>query len=89
VSVGHVARLLEEAGIATVILAVQAFQGRLAAMRVPRLLVSRYPMGRPVGAPGDAEGQRAAILAALELLQTAQQGGTIRTLPGAYRPHRA
>lgn len=86
---GHVARLLEEAGIPTVILAVRAFQGRLAAMTVPRLVVSPYPMGRPVGAPGDRVGQRAAVAAALELLENARRGDTIVALPGRYRPHRS
>lgn len=87
-SVGHVARLLEAAGIATVILAVRAFQSRLAGMAVPRLLVTPYPMGRPVGAPGDGDGQRATIRAALDLLDRAHERGATVTLSDPYRPNR-
>lgn len=88
-SVGHVARLLEEAGIPTVILAVRSFQSRLVPMSVPRLAISPNPMGRPVGAPGDREGQRATIMAALKLLEDAKEGGTVLTLSGQYRAYRS
>jgi hypothetical protein len=37
-------------------------------------------MGRTLGRPGDAGGQRAVILAALELLAGARQPGTMVTL---------
>jgi len=86
--VGHVARLLEAAGIATVILAVRAFQVRIEGMAVPRLLVTPYPMGRPVGAPGDRDGQRATIVAALQLLEHAQERGTTVMFSDPYRPYR-
>jgi hypothetical protein len=42
-------------------------------------------MGRVLGAPGDAVRQREVLLAALDLLQTAVAGSTIRELPGSYR----
>lgn len=77
VSVGHVARLLEEAGIATVIIAVRAFRDQLEAMTLPRVILTPHLMGRPLGAPGDAIKQRATILAALDLLENAKRGGTI------------
>jgi len=67
--VGHVARLLEEAGIATVIIAAEAFKDRLDAMRPPRLLTTPHWMGRPLGRPGAAATQRATLLAALDLLE--------------------
>lgn len=76
-SVGHLARLLEEAGIPTVIVAIRAFHDRLAAMTPPRVLITRRLMGQPLGAPGDHDTQRATILAALNLLKTAEQAGTI------------
>jgi hypothetical protein len=70
-----------------VILAARAFQDRLAAMAVPRVLSTPHPMGRPVGAPGDRTGQRAVVLASLNLLQEAKKGGTIIEFPGQYQPY--
>lgn len=67
-SVGHVARVAEEAGIATVIISADAFRGRLEAMQVPRLITTPYWMGRPLGRAGDAETQRETLRAALEML---------------------
>jgi len=76
-SVGHIARLLEAAGIPTVIVAVQSFRKRLEMMTVPRALLTPHLMGRPIGRPGDREQQQSVIQAVLELLETADQGGTI------------
>jgi len=84
VSVGHVARLLEEAGISTVIIAARAFRPRLEVMTLPRLLLTPHLMGRPLGPPGDCERQRATILAALALLESATEAGTIVELEGTY-----
>ena len=69
-SVGHVARLLEAAGVPTVIIAVEAFRGRLEAMGVPRLLTTPRWMGRPLGRPGDARSQRDTLDRALALFET-------------------
>jgi hypothetical protein len=41
------------------------------AVGVPRLAGISYPMGRPLGRPGDADGQRAVLRSMLELLTTA------------------
>jgi hypothetical protein len=49
--VGHVARLLEEAGIATVIIAIRAFRDRLEAMTPARLLLTPHLLGQPLGSP--------------------------------------
>ena len=76
-SVGHIARMLEEAGIPTVIVAVQSFRKRLEMMTVPRALLTPHLMGRPIGRPGDRKQQRRVIQAALQLLETADQGGTL------------
>ena len=84
VSVGHLARLLEEAGIATVIIAIRAFEDRLAAMTPPRVLITPRLMGQPLGAPCDRDTQRATILAALDLLKTAMQAGTIQLNTNAW-----
>ena len=83
---GHVARLLEREGIPTVTIAVAAFRPRMEVMLLPRLLLTQHPMGRPVGAPGDVEEQRATILAALDLLAQTENGGTIKVHTGRYRP---
>jgi len=79
-SVGHVARLLETAGIATVIIASRAFEKRMRMMSLPRVLLTPYLIGRPVGPPGKPERQRATVLAALELLESAKQGKTVELL---------
>lgn len=85
-SVGHVARLLEAAGTSTVIVAVRSFRPRLEAMAPPRALFTPHLLGRPIGPPWDKERQRAVLLAALDLLETAEQGGTLVEMEGGYRP---
>lgn len=67
---------MEEAGIATVILASLVFRPRLEAMTPPRVLFTPNLMGRTVGPPGEAEQQREAVLAALALLGSAKKAGT-------------
>ena len=81
---GTLASVLEEAGIATVIIAVEAFRTRMEMMTLPRVLITPHPMGRPMGPPGNRERQRETIEAALNLLETAEQAGTIREMPGKY-----
>ncbi len=80
-SVGHVARLLEAGGIATVVIAVAAFRDRLQAMSLPRLVLTPHLMGRPVGMPRDQARQRTTLQAALELLEQATHGKTVVELP--------
>lgn len=72
----------------TVVIAVRAFESRLRAMTLPRVVLTPHLMGRPLGAPGDSEGQRATLRVALDLLEHATEPGTIVALPGAYRPVR-
>lgn len=81
---GHLARLLEKGGIATVVIAARPFRRRLLAMSLPRLVLTPHPMGRVLGAPGDAERQRTVLSAALELLETASEGGALLELSGTY-----
>jgi hypothetical protein len=76
-SVGHLARLLEAAGIPTVMIGIRAFRVRLAAMKVPRLLLTPNLLGRTLGAPYDRAQQRAVLLAALKLFEEANGDGTI------------
>ncbi len=63
------------------IIAVKAFRRVLDSMVVPRAVLTPYPLGRPLGAPGEVGRQRAAILAALEQLERAEHPGTIVDLP--------
>jgi hypothetical protein len=77
---------MEAAGISTVIIAARAFRDHLAKMTLPRVVTTPYPMGRPLGAPGDLQSQRKSILSALELLESAGQVGTIVDLTGNYSP---
>jgi hypothetical protein len=86
VSVGHVARILEERGIATVVVMIGAFAHHAVQMKLPRTVITRNPMGRPVGPPGYAGAQRRVIEAALELVDTADGPGAIVHLPDRYRP---
>ncbi len=76
---GLVQRVIEASGIPTVSLSlIPAFTR---AVGVPRLAGISYPMSRPVGRPGDADGQRAVLRALLELLESARQPGTYVELP--------
>jgi hypothetical protein len=76
---------MEEAGIPTVVVLIRAFRHVAEEMKLPRTIVTRHLMGRPLGAPGDAERQRQVLLAALQLLKEAKEGGTIIELPESYR----
>ena len=77
VSVGHVARAVEEAGIPTVSIYIRAFRHRATQMHLPRTLVTPHLLGRTVGAPGDAEDQRQVVRAALHMLESATEPATI------------
>jgi len=77
--VGLVQRVLEAAGIPTVALSMIPDLTR--AVGVPRLAGISYPMGRPLGRPRDAEGQRAVLRATLDVLATAPGPDTYVELP--------
>ncbi len=83
-SVGHVQRVFEAAGIPTVGIYIAAFAHVPARMGVSRALITDHPMGRPLGAPGDALRQRDVVAAALELLTTTAKQ-TIVSFPHPYR----
>ena len=84
VSVGHVQRAIEQAGIPTVSVYVKAFGHIPGLMGLSRSLVTRHPMGRPLGSPGDFERQRAVVEAALALLDSDTQ--VITEFEEPYRP---
>jgi hypothetical protein len=77
--VGLVQRVLEATGIPTVALSMIPDLTR--AVGVPRLAGIGYPMGRPLGRPHDADGQRAVLRATLEVLAAAQGPDTYVELP--------
>ena len=62
-TLGHV---LEAEGLATV--ALSLVRGQIERTHPPRALHCEFPLGRPLGRPGDAAFQRRVLLAALELL---------------------
>jgi hypothetical protein len=86
VSVGHIARRAEAEGIPTVAVVVRSFRHVAEEMGYPRAVITRHPMGRPMGPPGDTETQNRVVEAALELLEHAEEGGTIFELDSPYRP---
>lgn len=77
VSVGHVARALEEAGIPTVAVFIRAFRHVAEAMTLPRTLVTPHLMGRTIGPPGARSRHREVVAASLRLLETAGAAGTV------------
>jgi hypothetical protein len=77
--VGLVQRVLEASGIPTVSLSMIPDLTR--AVGVPRLAGISYPMGRPLGRPHDADGQRVVLRATLEVLAAAQRPDTYVELP--------
>ena len=84
VSVGHVARAFEAAGVPTTAIYVSAFRHVAEEMALPRVLITRHPFGRPVGAAGDFDRQREVVSAALELVTVASEGRWIRDMPGVF-----
>lgn len=61
-----VANVLEAAGIATV--GIASIRSQAVAARAPRLLYAEFPLGRPLGKPGDPVFQRRVLDAAFALL---------------------
>lgn len=71
--------MIEEAGIPTVLVST----GRDLTRQVlpPRSVFVNFPMGDPFGRPGDVALQRAILLDALRLAETATHGGVLVDLP--------
>jgi hypothetical protein len=83
-SVGHVARILEEAGIPTVIIAIEAFEETLLSMSVARVLFTPFPLGRPIGFPGNKPQHLRVLKTALNLLNEATQIKTVKKMNERY-----
>ena len=77
-----VARLLEEAGIPTVI--VGSGVDIVEHCGVPRFLFSDFPLGNPCGVPWDREMQRAILQQALDLFETAEAPRTTVQTPFSW-----
>ena len=88
-SVGHVARAVEDSGIPTATIVTKSFAHRASEMSIPRTLVVRHPVGRPMGAPFDTSRQMHVLNAALDLFESTTVNGTIVELPEPYRPIRS
>jgi len=73
--VSLIARGLEEAGFATVLVSVMEPLSSFA--RPPRQLIRKLNIGATVGRPGDREGQTATLRAMVSLLSTAEGHGAI------------
>jgi hypothetical protein len=67
--VSTLAHVFEAAGLATV--AFGSIRAHLAGVAPPRALFCDFPLGRPLGRPGDPEFQHRVLAQALELLETA------------------
>ena len=76
---GLAARVLEEAGLTTVILTPTPEFNR--AVGIPRIVALAYPYGRPIGQVGDDAGQRQVLIAALAVLEEARKPGQVKHLP--------
>jgi len=77
--VGLVARFLENQGFSTVVLTMTPEFNRQ--VGIPRVAAIEYPFGRPVGQVKDVQGQRDVLLAALSVLEKAQNPGQVVHLP--------
>ena len=77
--------MLEEAGIPTVVIMSGALGFRASTMKLPRAVITRHIIGRPLGAPGDVERQRSVLRMALSLLETATENGALAEPPEGYR----
>jgi hypothetical protein len=76
--VSLIARHLEENGIATVVIG--SAQDIVETVGVPRFVFVDYPLGNPIGKPGDSAEQLAVVEASLGLVRSAEGSRTTRRL---------
>ena len=81
---GHIAQALEENGISTVVIAVEAFKDTLLSMSLPRILITPFSMGSPMGFPGNSSQHLRVIKEAINLLTEETQSKTIVTIDDKY-----
>ena len=77
------ARVFEEAGLPTV--SMSSALDITTLVRPPRAVFVNFPLGHQCGKPDDPAGQRAILLEALRLLETAPKGGTLFHAPVRWR----
>jgi len=75
--------VIEQVGIPTV--DVMMYGEMAAKVKPPRVAHVRFPFGRPLGEPGNADQQRVIIEDALRILETATEPGTVVSLPYRWR----
>jgi D-proline reductase (dithiol) PrdB len=80
--VGLVARVVEEAGIPTVVVSTGRDLTEL--VRPPRSLFVNFPMGNPFGRAGDGAGQRRILDRAMALFHGLTEPGLIVDAPEAW-----
>ena len=85
-SVGHTARVLEEAGISSVVVYIRSFMHQAHVLSLPRALITPHILGRTIGAPHDDRGQREVVRAALRLLEDVKSPGAVVEFQTPYRP---
>ena len=77
-----VARLLEENGIATVVIG--SAKDIVTYCGVPRFLFTDFPLGNPCGRPYDKTSRQSIMTSALTLLEQATEPGTIVHTPHVW-----
>ncbi len=81
---GLVARVIEEAGVPTAVLS--PIPELTVSVGAPRVIGIGYPGSLPLGQPGDADGQRAVLRAALEAAFTLKEAGARLDLDVEWPP---
>lgn len=76
---GLAARLLEEAGLTTIVLTPTPEFHFMTG--IPRSVAIAYPYGRLLGQVGDVQGQREVLMATLTALKKADSPGSVQYLP--------
>ena len=77
VSVGHIARIFESEGLATITFGVRAFKSRMVPMKIPRLVLTPELMGKTLGMPNDVATQRRYLEIGFDLLENASEGNSL------------
>jgi D-proline reductase (dithiol) PrdB len=76
---GLLARVIEAAGLPTIVLG--QHEPALKRVKPPRAVLTRFPRGATVGAPGHHEQQRQVLLDTLATLEEAATAGELYPLP--------
>ena len=80
---GLIARAIEAEGIPTVL--IMMYKEMAEKIHPPRVAHVRFPFGRPMGEPNNADQHRVILEDALNVLETAGEAGTVVSLPYRWR----